>query len=67
MSLNPEAIQSRIDELKLEHHYLDLAIRVLTDTPGHDELHLRRIKKRKLLLKDQIAFLEAQLTPDIPA
>lgn len=67
MSLNPDAIQRRIEELQLEHRDLDMAIRVLTETIGHDELQLRRIKKRKLLLKDQITYLESQLIPDIPA
>ena len=62
-----EAIERRIIELKQEHRDLDLAIGVLVATPVHDELQLKRLKKRKLLLKDQIFFLEAQLTPDIPA
>ena len=39
----------------------------MTDDPGHDELRLRRLKKRKLLLKDQIAWLERQIDPDILA
>ena len=60
-------IARRIVELKLEHGDLGLAIDVLVKTPVHDELQLKRLKKRKLLLKDQISFLEAQLTPDIPA
>lgn len=60
-------IERRIVELKLEHGDLGLAIDVLVKTPVHDELQLKRLKKRKLLLKDQISFLEAQLTPDIPA
>jgi hypothetical protein len=67
MPLNPDAIQCRIEELQLEHSDLDVAIRVLTETPGHDELRLKRMKKRKLLLKDQVAYLESQLVPDVPA
>jgi hypothetical protein len=62
-----EAIERRIIELKLEHRDLDLAIGVLVAMPVHDELQLKRLKKRKLLLKDQISFLDGQLTPDIPA
>ena len=62
-----EAIERRIVELRQEHRDLDLAISVLVSTPVHDELQLKRFKKRKLLLKDQISFLEAQLTPDVPA
>jgi hypothetical protein len=62
-----EAIERRLIELKQEHRDLDLAIAVLVATPIHDELQLKRLKKRKLLLKDQISFLDGQLTPDIPA
>jgi len=61
------AIEHRIIELKQEHRDLDLAIGALVATPVHDELQLKRLKKRKLLLKDQVSFLEAQLTPDVPA
>ena len=62
-----DAIERRIVELKQEHGDLGLAIDALVSAPMHDELRLKRLKKRKLLLKDQISFLEAQLTPDIPA
>ncbi len=62
-----QAIERRLIELKQEHRDLDLAIDALVASPNHDELQLRRLKKRKLLLKDQISFLESQLTPDIPA
>lgn len=61
------AIERRIIELKQEHRDLDLAIDALVSTPVHDELQLKRLKKRKLLLKDQVSFLEAQLSPDVPA
>lgn len=62
-----EAIERRIIELTQEHRDLDLAIGALIIVPMHDELQLKRLKKRKLLLKDQISYFEAQLTPDIPA
>jgi len=39
----------------------------LARDPNLDELQIRRLKRRKLLLKDQIALLESQLVPDIPA
>ena len=39
----------------------------LVAIPGHDELQLRRLKKKKLLIKDQILQLQIQLVPDIPA
>jgi len=61
------ALQQRIVALKLEHRDLDLAIEQLVKDPGHDELSARRMKRRKLLLKDQIALLERQLDPDVPA
>ena len=60
-------IEHRIVELRQEHADLGLAIDALVSVPIHDELQLKRLKKRKLLLKDQISLLEAQLRPDIPA
>ena len=66
---NPErvALQQRIVELKLEHRDLDTAIERLADSAAHDELQLRRLKRRKLLLKDQIARLEREIDPDVLA
>lgn len=61
------AIEARLAELKLEHRDLDDVILRLTQNPVQDQLQLQRLKKRKLLVKDQIAQLERQLTPDIPA
>jgi hypothetical protein len=61
------AIEARIAELKLEHRDLDDVVQRLMQTPIQDQLQLQRLKKRKLLVKDQIAILERQLTPDIPA
>jgi hypothetical protein len=62
-----DAIEARIAELKLEHRDLDDVISRLIQTPVVDQLQLQRLKKRKLMVKDQIALLERQLTPDIPA
>lgn len=62
-----DSIEARITELKLEHRDLDDVISRLTQTPVLDQLQLQRLKKRKLMVKDQIALLERQLTPDIPA
>ena len=62
-----ESIRRRVNELSLEHRDLDDIITRLSQTPGQDELQLKRLKKRKLLLKDQIRHLERQLTPDMPA
>jgi hypothetical protein len=54
-------------ELKLEHRDLDTIIAELATTLSRDELRLTRMKKRKLLLKDQIARLESKLIPDLDA
>lgn len=57
----------RIVELQVEHRDLDDVIAKLTALPGHDELQLRRLKKKKLQIKDQILQLQIQLVPDIEA
>jgi hypothetical protein len=62
-----EEVKRRISELNLEHRDLDRAIEALEQNPLHDELQLKRLKKRKLMLKDQIFMLQRQLVPDIPA
>lgn len=62
------ALRLRLHEQQVEHRDLDEVIARLTAAPPpRDELMLRRLKKRKLLLKDRIAMLEAMLEPDIPA
>ncbi len=62
-----ESIRRRVKELQVEHRDLDDIIARLAKEPWQDQLQLQRLKKRKLLLKDQIRHLERQLTPDIPA
>ena len=67
MSIDPKmraAFEARIRELALEHRDLDMAIRHLQISPLHDELAIKRMKKRKLLLKDQITAIERELNPD---
>ena len=66
---NPDrvALQQRLVEVTLEHRDLDTAIARLAADPAHDELQLRRLKRRKLLLKDQMARLSRQLDPDVLA
>ena len=66
---NPQrvAFQQRIVELKMEHRDLDTAIERLAADSAHDELQLRRLKRRKLLLKDQIARIEREIDPDVLA
>ena len=62
-----EGIRQRIIELELEHRDLDLVIETLAKDGSYEELQLRRLKKRKLQLKDHITLLKMQLVPDIPA
>jgi hypothetical protein len=64
-----EKVQVRLHlhELETEHHDLDDIIRRLSADPAQDQLQLRRLKKRKLVLKDQIQKLRARLIPNIIA
>lgn len=62
-----EAIKRRIAELQLEHRGLDSMIETLGPQSRLDELQLRRLKKRKLQIKDTILLLQMQLVPDVPA
>jgi len=64
--MEQEEIKRRIIELQIEHRDLDEAIDRLNDT-AVDDLALRRMKKRKLQIKDSVRLLEMQLVPDIPA
>lgn len=61
------ALRLRLHELQVEHRDLDEVIERLVQSLPHDELMLRRMKKRKLLLKDRISILERMIEPDIPA
>ncbi len=60
-------IKGHLHELQVEHRDLDQVIAHLESDPPADELLIRRMKKRKLLLKDRILQLEELLVPDIPA
>ena len=57
----------RLRELRIEHRDLDDVICRLSMDIYVDELQLRRLKKRKLMLKDQILRLESELIPDLNA
>jgi hypothetical protein len=61
------AIMQRLEELRIEHRDLDDIIQRLATDPLVDQLQLRRMKKRKLNLKDMIQRLESKLIPDIEA
>ena len=65
--MEKEEIKRRINELTLEHRDLDDAIVLMKEKPFIDELQIRRMKKRKLKLKDEILLLESKLIPDIEA
>lgn len=66
-SIDPGEIARLVADLREEHRDLDAAILRLGEDPGVDQLSLRRMKKRKLKLKDWIAQLESQLIPDLDA
>jgi hypothetical protein len=61
------AILERLEELRVEHRDLDDIIHRLGGDPLVDQLQMRRLKKRKLGLKDMIKKLESKLIPDIEA
>jgi len=61
-----ESLQRRLHEMRTEHRDLDSVINRLHDGPV-DVLQLQRLKKRKLKLRDEIAWLERKLVPDIIA
>jgi hypothetical protein len=65
--VNEEELRKRLEALKTEHRDLDAAIDALHQSPAPDLLMLQRLKKRKLQLRDRIAFIEDQITPDIIA
>jgi hypothetical protein len=64
---DPAATAQKLAELKLEHRDLDLTIEQLAGDAAADEITIKRLKKRKLWLKDCIARLESALIPDEPA
>lgn len=67
IKVDADKIRRRIVELQVEHRDLDQIIDMLTAQPGFDQLQIRRMKKRKLQIKDSITLLQIQLEPDIPA
>ena len=67
MDLDVEALRAKLAALKLEHRELDDVIARLAERAPADQHELQRLKKRKLLLKDQITKIESELLPDIIA
>jgi hypothetical protein len=60
-------LRAELERLRQEHRDLDAAIDALGNLAASDRLQIQRLKKRKLNLRDRIALLEDQLTPDIIA
>lgn len=61
------ALRLRLEQLRLEHRDLDDVIERLIHDPHIDQLQLKRLKKRKLFLKDLMKRLESDLIPDLDA
>lgn len=61
------AMEAELGRLKEEHRDLDTAIDALERLVAGDQLQVQRLKKRKLVLRDRMSYLEDQLTPDIIA
>ncbi len=59
-----DSLLRRLHELRSEHRDLDTVIARMVEAGKVDQLHLARLKKRKLLLKDEVAWLESRLIPD---
>ena len=64
MLTDRDSLLRKLHELRSEHRDLDTVIARLAEGGPVDQLHLQRLKKRKLLLKDEIAWLESHLIPD---
>lgn len=64
---NDDVLRVELEVFRREHRDLDEAIRALEDRGTADQLTIKRLKKRKLWLKDLIAMIEDRLTPDIIA
>ncbi|HWA50367.1 MAG TPA: DUF465 domain-containing protein [Dongiaceae bacterium] len=60
-------MRAKLEELRSEHRDLDEVIQRMAETAPFNQLQIQRLKKRKLLLKDQIIKLESKLLPDIIA
>ncbi|SAL43357.1 DUF465 domain-containing protein [Caballeronia telluris] len=64
VTVDAAMIRDRIAQLQTEHHDLDTLIGKMATVPGINDLELRRLKKRKLKVKDTIILLQLQLEPD---
>lgn len=64
MLTDRDSLLRKLHELRSEHRDLDTVIARVTEQGPLDQLHIVRLKKRKLLLKDEIGWLESRLIPD---
>lgn len=64
---NERELREQLARLRAEHRELDAQIVAEEASPLSDQLHIKRLKKRKLAVKDQIGAVEDQLLPDIIA
>ena len=64
MLTDRDSLLRRLHELRSEHRDLDTVIARLAEQSAIDQLQLQRLKKRKLMLKDEISWLESRLIPD---
>ncbi|MEZ5456103.1 MAG: DUF465 domain-containing protein [Lysobacteraceae bacterium] len=67
MAIETSDVVAQLTYLRVEHRDLDEAIVQLSAKPGADQLQLRRLKKRKLRIKDMLSYLESKLIPDLDA
>lgn len=65
--MTKDEVLHRLENVRIEHRDLDHAIQALGGSATPDQLQIARLKKRKLLLKDEMSWLEDQLIPDIIA
>jgi hypothetical protein len=66
-TVDRDALRKRLEDLRAEHRDLDDVIARVVEQAPFDQLRVQRLKKRKLLLRDQIQKLESELLPDIIA
>lgn len=66
-TIDRDAMRKQLDDLRSEHRDLDDVIARVVEQVPFDQLRVQRLKKRKLLLRDQIQRLESELLPDIIA
>ena len=69
MSIDTECFKevAKLKELRVAHRDLDTMIVSMSEDPSVDQLHLRRLKRRKLYIKDNISRMVSDLIPDQPA